>query len=378
MNKSAKLYSALALVILSGIYLSTLFFGNLPLDTISPFVSFAAFLLLFLFAKSWKDLIFSGLVYALLFATTSSLSISTAWICLYSAILLGSYILTVGDKIQIAMLMLTAPIVYGASWALTGNVIISLVSLAIYPAMLCLGFCTRLRVNRKNSIIYTSLGLVASSALLVFVAMVKHSVSLDGLKSTIESIKVSVVKFMSEYTINTVDGPQNLFVDAEYIEEYIDGLVNILPGTAVILIVLWAFMTQAALFSTLKKERLIEYMTSDVTEIQVSGMCAGVYLVAFVLSFTTNSEGNLMLGSVIMQNIYLSLTPALAYVSVSGINSFFRKRRMRPGFLLVIPAALLVIYGILSVALAFIGATIIIISKAKKYADNPKGKENGK
>ena len=378
MNKSAKLYSGLALVILSGIYLSTLFFGKLPLDTISPLVSFASFLLLFLFAKSWKDLIFSGLVYALLVLTTNSLPISTAWVCIYSAILLGSYVITVGDKIQIAMLLLTAPIVYGTSWALTGNLIISLASLTIYPAMLFLGFCTRLRVNRKNSIIYTSFGLGLSSALLIFVAMVKHSVSLGALKSTIEGIKDSVVKYMSEYTINTVEGPQNLFVEAEYIEEYVNGLVNILPGTAVVLIVLWAFMTQSALFSSLKKERLIEYMTSDVTEIQVSGMCAGIYLVAFVLSFTTNSEGNLMLGSVVMQNIYLALTPALAYVSISGINSFFRKRKMRPGFLLIIPAALLVIYGILSVALAFLGATIIIISKAKKYADEPKGKENGK
>ena len=378
MNKSAKLYSGLALVILSGIYLSTLFFGNLPLDTISPLVSFASFLLLFLFAKSWKDLIFSGLVYALLVLTTNSLPISTAWVCIYSAILLGSYIITVGDKIQIAMLLLTAPIVYGTSWALTGNLVISLASLTIYPAMLFLGFCTRLRVNRKNAIIYTSFGLGLSSALIIFVAMVKHSVSLGALKSTIESIKDGVVKYMSEYTINTVEGPQNLFVEAEYIEEYVNGLVNILPGTAVVLIVLWAFMTQSALFSSLKKERLIEYMTSDVTEIQISGMCAGIYLVAFVLSFTTNSEGNLMLGSVVMQNIYLALTPALAYVSVSGINSFFRKRKMRPGFLLIIPAALLVIYGILSVALAFLGATIIIISKAKKYADEPKGKENGK
>ena len=203
-------------------------------------------------------------------------------------------------------------------------------------------------------------------------AMVKHSVSLDKLKETIEWIKDSVITAMSEFKINTAEGPQNLFAEVEYIDEYIDGLANILPGTAVVLLLATAFVMQLYIFSSLKKEKRIEFLISDATDMEVSGLCAGIYLTAFVLSFTTNSEGNPMLGSIIMQNIYLALTPALAYVAVSGINSFFRKRRMRPGFLLLIPAGFLLIYGLLSVALAFLGVMIIIIAKAKKYADDPK------
>ena len=133
-----------------------------------------------------------------------------------------------------------------------------------------------------------------------------------------------------------------------------------------------AFVMQLYIFSALKKEKRIEFLISDATDMEVSGLCAGIYLTTFVLSFTTNSEGNIMLGSIIMQNIYLALTPALVYVAVSGINSFFRKRRMRPGFLLAIPAIFLLRYGLLSVVLAFLGVMIIIIAKAKKYADEPK------
>ena len=372
MIKSGRLYSSIALIILSGIYLSALFAGNFSLDTFSPLISFVAFLLLFLSARGWKDLIFPALVYALLFATTSSVSIAAAWICIFAAMTMGALVIALGDKIHWAMVILTAPMVYCTSLALTGNPLISLVSLTPYPAMLILGFCTARIVNRKTTLISTASGLFISSALLIFVSMVKHSVSLDKLKETIEWIKDSVITAMSEFKINTAEGPQNLFAEVEYIDEYIDGLANILPGTAVVLLLATAFVMQLYIFSSLKKEKRIEFLISDATDMEVSGLCAGIYLTAFVLSFTTNSEGNLMLGSIIMQNIYLALTPALAYVAVSGINSFFRKRRMRPGFLLLIPAGFLLIYGLLSVALAFLGVMIIIIAKAKKYADDPK------
>ena len=128
----------------------------------------------------------------------------------------------------------------------------------------------------------------------------------------------------------------------------------------------------------LKKERFIEYMTSDVTSIQISGFCAALYLVALVLSLTTNSEGKIMLGSAIMQNIYLALTPALAYVAIGSINKFFQKLKIRPGILITIPAALLLYYGLLSVGLALLGATVLIASKAKSYADDRGGKENNR
>lgn len=372
MIKSGKLYSSIAIIILSGIYLSALFAGNFALDTFSPLISFVSFLLLLLCARGFRDLIFPAIVYILLFASTASISVAAAWICVFAAISIGSLVITLGEKIHRAMVILTAPMVYGASLALTGNPLISLVSLVPYPAMLFLGFCTAKTVNRKTTLICTSFGLGISSALLIFVSMVKYSVSLDGLKESIEWIKNSVIKYMSEYTVNTPEGATNLFADAEYIKEYIDGLVNIIPGTAIVLLISVAFVMQLFIFSALKKEKRIEFLISDATDMEISGLCAGIYLLAFVLSFTTNSEGKLMLGSIVMQNIYLALTPALAYVSVSGINGFFKKRRMRPGLLLIIPAVFLLMYGLLSVALAFLGATIIIVSKAKKYADDPK------
>ena len=378
MNKTTKLYSSIALMILSGIYLAALFLGSFPLNTIATLVLIFSFLLLYLHSRNWTNLIFSVAVCALLYAITRTITVSSAWICIFACITLGAYIITVGDKMQIFMVISTAPISYLASLALTQDPIISLAALIPFPAMLCMGACTRKCVNRKPSTIYSTICLFASTALGIFILSVKHSVSISGMKSSVKWIQDFVVDYMSNFTITNMGEEMKIFREAEYIREYIESITNILPGTLIFFFVIIAFALQSCVFDMLKKERFIEYMTSDVTSIQISGSCAAVYLVALTLSLTTNSEGNIMLGSAIMQNIYLALTPALAYVAICGINKFFRKLKIRPGILITIPAALLLYYGLLSVGLALLGATVLIASKARHYADDRGGKENNK
>ena len=378
MNKTAKLYSSIALMILSGIYLAALFFGAFPINTVAALVLIFSFLLLYFHSRNWTNLIFSATVCALLYAITRTITVSSAWICIFACITLGAYIITVGDKMQIFMVVSTAPISYLASLALTQDPMISLAALIPFPAMICMGACTRKCVNRKPSTIYSTLCLFASTALGIFVLSVKHSVSISGMRSSVKWIQDFVVDYMSNFTITNMGEEMNIFREAEYIREYIESITNILPGTLIFFFVIIAFALQSCVFDMLKKERFIEYMTSDVTSIQISGFCAALYLVALVLSLTTNSEGKIMLGSAIMQNIYLALTPALAYVAIGSINKFFQKLKIRPGILITIPAALLLYYGLLSVGLALLGATVLIASKAKSYADDRGGKENNR
>lgn len=378
MNKTAKLYSSIALMILSGIYLAALFFGAFPINTVAALVLIFSFLLLYFHSRNWTNLIFSATVCALLYAITRTITVSSAWICIFACITLGAYIITVGDKMQIFMVVSTAPISYLASLALTQDPMISLAALIPFPAMICMGACTRKCVNRKPSTIYSTICLFASTALGIFVLSVKHSVSISGMRSSVKWIQDFVVDYMSNFTITNMGEEMNIFREAEYIREYIESITNILPGTLIFFFVIIAFALQSCVFDMLKKERFIEYMTSDVTSIQISGFCAALYLVALVLSLTTNSEGKIMLGSAIMQNIYLALTPALAYVAIGSINKFFQKLKIRPGILITIPAALLLYYGLLSVGLALLGATVLIASKAKSYADDRGGKENNR
>lgn len=369
MKKEAKIYASLGLTLLCGMYTTALIFGKLPLDTVSSLVTIIAFIMLILSTKKWTHMIWAGAVYLLTFAFTSSVTVAAASVLMISTVISGAYLLTVGSGFYIGIYLATIPTSYLISLVLTRDYIISLSSLACYPVAICLGLCTRKMQNRKPALIATAASLAASSALIAGIMMIKNNVGLENIKPTIEWIKDSIVKYMSEYKIMTIEGEVNLFKEAEFIHEYIDGLVNIVPGTLIVIFIALAFGLEYTLFSMLKRDMLIEYMTSEVTEIEISGLCAGVYLVAFVLSFTTNSEGNVMLGSVIMQNIYLALSPALVYVACKSIMGFFEKRRMRPGMLLVIPAVLLVMYGLLSVTLCFLGATAIIIASAKQYAD---------
>lgn len=378
MKENAKIYSAYALLILCGIYLAALICGSVPLDMFSPLISFIAFFILVTSVKKWTSIIFPAAVYFLAATVTMSIDASSAFICIYTATVMGSYIVSTKSKWHI-ILTVSAPAVmsYAISLTLTRDPIISLSALVAYPVLLSLGICTRRCVNRKNSIIYTSVCCVISLIVVSAAIMHRYGISIYGLSDAIENAKNSIATYMSEYTVEIGAESMNIFKSAEYIREYLDSIVNILPGTLIALIVILIFSLQSTLFSTLKKEGLIEYMTGDVTEMDISLSCAVIYMITFILSFTTNSEGNLMLGSVAAQNIYLTLTPALIYVAIKSINSFFAKRRIRPTFLLIIPAVLLLTYGILSVALSFIGATVIIAARAKKYADSGNKKENG-
>lgn len=369
MKTEVKIFTSLGLTLLCGIYTSALIFGNLPMDTISSLVTIISFIMLVLSTKKWTHMIWAGAVYLLTFAFTSSVTVAAASVLMISTVISGAYVLTVGSGFYIGIYLATVPASYLISLVLTRDYIISLASLACYPVAICLGLCTRKMQNRKPALIATAFSLAASSVLMAGIVMIKNSIGLESIKPSIEWVKDSIVKYMSEYKVMTPEGEVNLFKEAEFIHEYIDGLVNIIPGTLIVIFIALAFGLEYTLFSMLKKDMLIEYMTSEVTNIEISGLCAGVYLVAFVLSFTTNSEGNVMLGSVIMQNIYLALSPALVYVAYKSITGFFEKRRMRPGILIAIPALLLVMYGLLSVALCFLGATSIIVASAKKYAD---------
>lgn len=378
MKENAKIYSAYALLILCGVYLAALIYGSVPLDMFSPLISFIAFFILVTSVKRWTSIIFPAAVYFLAAAATMSIDASSAFICIYTAVVIGAYVVSTRDK-WLIIFTVSAPAVlsYVISLAITRDPIISLAALTPYPVLLSLGTCTKKCINRKNSIIYTSAACVISLIAVSAALMHRYNIPIYGLSSAIENAKSAIATYMSEYTVDIGGESMNIFKSAEYIREYLDGIVNILPGTVIALIVILTFSLQSTLFSSLKKEGLIEYMTGDVTEMEISLSCAVIYIITFILSFTTNSEGNMMLGSAVAQNIYLTLTPALIYVAVKSINNFFAKRRIRPTFLLIIPAVLLLTYGILTVTLSFIGATVIIAARAKKYADSGNKKENG-
>lgn len=369
MKTEAKLYASVGLILLCGMYMSALISGKFPLDTISALIAFISFFVIVISSKKWTHMIWVGAVYLLLFAITSSASIAAASALIIATVISGAYLLTVGSGFYIGIFFATAPASYLISLVLTRDLTVSLACLVCYPVIICLGFCTRKLLNRKSAIILTSLSLALSCAMILGIFMIKNGVGFETIKPSVVWVKDSIVNYMANYTVMTAEGEMNLFKESEYIKEYIDNLTNILPGTLIVFLVALAFGLEYTLFSYLKKDKLIEYMTSEVTEMEISGLCAGIYLVAFVLSFTTDSEGKIMLGSAIMQNIYLALSPALIYVAYKSITGFFEKRRIRPGIFLLIPAALLVIYGLLSVALCFFGATSIIVASAKKYAD---------
>lgn len=376
MKNNAKIYSSLAMLVLCGIYLPVLISGKVDIDTIAPLVSLISFLLLVISAKKWTAVIPSAILYFIIAVFFASVGAATAVICIFAAIAMGAYTLTLGDKFSIALVGLTFPISFGISLALTEDIIIALASLIIYPAIIILGVCTRNFINRKDTVIYMTFGCFACGIGLILILLYRYDIPLSDIRVTVEGIKDYIVNYMANYTVNMGNEVVNIFKEASFIRQYIDSLVNIVPGVMIMLLILFSFFCESYLFSMLKKDRLIEYMTSDVMEINISLACAIIYILTFILSFTTNSEGNEMFWSAVMKNVYISLSPALIYVAFYKMCELLRKRRMIPVFLLIFPVIFLSVYGLLTVTLSFIGATAIIAAKAKQYAEGGNKKEN--
>ena len=119
----------------------------------------------------------------------------------------------------------------------------------------------------------------------------------------------------------------------------------------------------------LKLLTMSEYITEDIMEIKISTAAAAVYLIAFVFSITTDSYGGEPFGSVVCKNLYMILTPALAYSGVMSAKRFIKKKRIRVGFLLILSLGLLAMTGYLFNILSLLGIICIFASNAKEWAE---------
>ena len=112
-----------------------------------------------------------------------------------------------------------------------------------------------------------------------------------------------------------------------------------------------------------------EYITPEILKIYISAAAAAVYLITFIFSLTTDSYGGVPFGSVVCQNIYIILTPALAFSGFTTVRDFCKKKKMRFGLLFLVPMILLAVLGYLFTVLAAIGMICIFAKTAKAYAD---------
>lgn len=266
----------------------------------------------------------------------------------------------------IAAPLLPIPVVY----LITGDVALSLLSIAHLPAALAMGIATRKSVSRTHAV--AIFAAVASLTVIAFttahIYMQNGTVTKEIIADSAEYLRGGIKAFLDS-ALKSADpsrlegsmllNPGQTAVTA----------VNLLPAILVIITSVAGFFSQRvqrALFNTCGKDKLYEKTKENIT---VSCTAALLYLAAHLLSFTTSPSNSVSFIGTVSQNLSFMLLPALVCVGFRAVAGLPRKI----GFLAIAAwIGIVIIANSLSTSLltilALFGASSIILVRVDAWA----------
>ena len=366
-----KYYAALASLLLGAVYVPLAIGGGIPIDRVSSLIAIISFALLLVGASKISDILPFAILYFLIYAVTASHLIGSVVILIIAEIGLGAneIILSSSNPRRLASVYAFLPISVMAAYFLTGSTVAIVAVVIPFAFMTALGFCVIAKKNRKDVILILTVVAMGIVAALAIGYMLFTKTSPEQLKSAYVGERDAIINYLCSYSVDMGGEIIPLFMDTSYAADIMISTLNLLPSIVVISFIAVSFFLYGYQVSVLRKLGKLEYVTEEILDIDISGTAAAVYLIAFVLSITTDSYGNLPFGSVVCQNLYTILTPALAYAGVKSVKSFIQKKRIRIGFLLMIPIVLLAMTGYMFMILSLVGIICIFARNAKAWAE---------
>ena len=375
-NSTAKLnrnkyLAAAGILLLCAIYLPMSLSGNVAVDRIASLVSLMCFVLLFMGAKKISHVFPAIAIYFVLFLSTMTHTIGSVVLVVFTAVSFGANELILSrDKIwRLVGLFAILPIAFGATYLLTQDLPLS--SLAVVPFVLLslLAISVKNKMNRKDGIVLLSGGVIGMCVIALAIYMLISKLSFVDIQAAYAGTRDSFINYVTGLTVDFNGETVSMFTDVALARELMISMSNALPSVLVIATIVFFFFLYNYQCSMLEKAGAVEYITKDIMEIKISAAAAAVYLIAFVLSITTDSYGGEPFGSVVCKNIYMILTPALAYSGVKSVKYFIKKKRIRIGFLLILLLGLLAMTGYLFNILSLLGIICIFAKNAKEWAE---------
>ncbi len=366
-----KLLAAMGILLLGAVYLPIAISGEHEVERLSSLVTIICFVLLFVGAKKISAVIPSAIVYLLLYAMGGTHLFGSIFLVLFTSVSLAAneLILNRKDPWRLALIYGMLPVSFGAAYLLTENLVISSVTAIPFVIFTLLSLCVRNKVNRKTSILVLVGGFIFIGIVAIAIYMLISGIDFSELREAYIVGRDALLDYILGFGVELNGEVIPLFTDVSLARELFVSAANSLPSVIAVALIVMSFFIYNYQASMLEKFGGHEYITEDVMEIRVSAAAAATYLIAFVLSITTDSYGNMPFGSVVCLNIYTILTPALAYAGVAAIKSFFKKRKMRIGFLLIFPLFLLAMTGYMFMVLSLLGIICIFARSAKEWSE---------
>lgn len=358
-------------MILGALYIPLSFCGIVPADASAYLVSFVSFVLLFMSAKGFLVTLPPIILYVWLYAMTGTSTIGATVLVIFTSVSLVTNEIVMSDRVwKILMLFVSLPFTVAAAYMITRSALMCIVIATPYIIAAVLGICIRKGMNRKDVII-----LLVAVMLLILIAtlgayMLINKVDFNTVKEAYASTRDAFIDYVATFSVEMNGEAVPIFGENQALAaDILVEMSNTIPAAIIIVMIVFSYFLYKFQTSMLDKFGGHKFITQEILKMDISAACAATYLIAFIFSFTTDSYGAYPLGAVVCQNIYTVLTPALAYAAVRSVRDFLKKKKLRIGFLLIIPAALLAVLGYLSMALSLIGILCIFGKAARAWAD---------
>ncbi len=367
-----KYLSALGLLILSSIYIPLAADGTLPVANFASIVSIICFVLLFVGGKKISRVFPAAIVFFILYAFSGSATAGSIFVAAFTSVSLAANELASPEAKawQRALLYTSLPIAALVAYFVSKNIYVTIASLLPCVLFTALGLCARKKVNRKRGIIILTAILLGFATALVGAYMLISKTDIYGLRDVYISARDGVINHITNLGAEVNGEYLPLFEDIPLAQELLVSATNILPAMAIVMLILISYFLYNYQMSMMARFYGDEYLSDSVMKMDMSAASAAVCLLAFIFSFTTDSHGDAPFGSMVCQNIYIILTPALVYAGFTSAKSFFKKKNIRLGLFVWLVMGLLAMSGLLFMILAFIGILCIFGSRARAWAES--------
>lgn len=293
---------------------------------------------------------------------------------------LGSALIRSASNGQAFFFALIFPAAYALSFVLTRSVNVALFSLILFFPILSMGLAGRLGATKSTSII------VCAAAVVILIACITvwdifstygqfNREIIDAVADGIKADTITLMEQMLSYS-GQVELTETF---KRELTTAIDLYINMSAGSLIALALVASYVSHSVHCNIFKSFGMDRYLTEKSTTLTVSVSAAIVFIVAYILSFSTDSHGNVSLTAIVGGNLSIILAPVLFITGFSAIKSL-PKRFGLFGIIIMIVLLILIfaMFSQLPIILALTGAFSIIFKNVDSWAKEHYGKGENK
>lgn len=262
------------------------------------------------------------------------------------------------------------------SYLITGNIVAALTSSVIYMPMAALAIASRSNLGKTARIalsggVLTAIFILSAGDLIY---SLYGELTAAAVTQALDDLVVAAVH-LTEYSLNMMGNIEVTTSLLRELEAAMGVLINLSFGLVCASSLIFAYFAQAIELCAFEAFGQEHFLTGKARNMTASTVSAGVFVLAYILSFTTNASNDASLVAIVATNICIILTPLFAYMGLHTTLSLPRKQGFA-GILLsgIIVIAAFVIPSEFITILALVGAFAVMIVHIDAWAKEHYGK----